>query len=344
LSISTSTSSICAGTALNIDYNAQGIYDPGNSFMIELSDENGTFATPIVIGGFANVGIGNLDCVLPQGLTQGNGYRVRLVATLPSGMSTSSSSFTVQALPIAAVSMNVVPGNIVCSGDNVIFQASPTNGGTSPIYNWKWNGIHVGNNTFQYSNAMLQDGDIVWVEMTSNAPCASSSPIVSPIGAMRITTVAVPFIQAIDNLLATSTDIGVQWYLNGQPISGATGQFYTASQSGFYQVKVTMDGCTVASALFSYTSITSDSDPKPADFQSVTVFPNPTCGGFTVKIGSKPLDGARVKVYNSLQVLIYDDPVVNNVAEIDLGNQPNGSYFVRIESRKGQFSKVVVKQ
>jgi hypothetical protein len=82
------------------------------------------------------------------------------------------------ALPVS-VSIAAAPGNIVCAGTNVTFTATPTNGGASPVYQWKLNGGNVGANLPTYSNAALLSGDIVTCELTSNALCATGSPATS---------------------------------------------------------------------------------------------------------------------------------------------------------------------
>src|SRR5687768_205939 len=68
---------------------------------------------------------------------------------------------------VPAVSISANPGNTICSGTNVTFTASPTNGGI-PSYQWKLNGNNVGTNSATYSNSALANGDLVTVVMTSS--------------------------------------------------------------------------------------------------------------------------------------------------------------------------------
>jgi hypothetical protein len=61
----------------------------------------------------------------------------------------------------------------------VSFTATPTNGGTAPIYQWKLNNVNVGGNSATYTNSSFVNGDVVQCVMTSNAACVVGNPAVS---------------------------------------------------------------------------------------------------------------------------------------------------------------------
>ncbi len=80
----------------------------------------------------------------------------------------------------ASVSISVTGGsNPTCGSQNVEFTAFPTNGGSSPSYQWQVNGVNVGVNNPVYSSATLSAGDIVTCIMTSNLPGVVGSPATS---------------------------------------------------------------------------------------------------------------------------------------------------------------------
>ncbi|MBI5219056.1 MAG: gliding motility-associated C-terminal domain-containing protein [Bacteroidia bacterium] len=63
----------------------------------------------------------------------------------------------------------------ICSGANVTFTATPTNGGTSPTYHWYLNGNTVGINSNTYSNNTLADSDEVYCVLLSSEECTVSN-------------------------------------------------------------------------------------------------------------------------------------------------------------------------
>ena len=276
-----SQTSYCAGSILSLPYNITGVYGANNNFTAQLSNSMGSFASPTTLQTFSSVGNGTLAASLPSNTAAGSGYKIRVLASSPAVVSDTSAAFSITTAVAASVTVATANAGI-CAGQSATFTATPSNGGTAPVLTWKLNGATVGNNAATYTTAALQNGDAVWVEMQSNAACANSTPVASVPIAVTITTVDVPFIQAIDNILAASTDIGVQWYLNGVAISGATSQFYTATQNGFYQVKVTINGCIAQSTLFQYIQVATENVPSNAI--AVRVFPNPTTGNFTIEI------------------------------------------------------------
>lgn len=97
---------------------------------------------------------------------------------------------TVIGAPVTPSISIVASTNNICNGTNVTFSATPVNGGNSPIYVWRKNGLIVGNNSSSYSDATLNNNDVVKVDMTSNHPLATISTVSS--NSISINVISVP--------------------------------------------------------------------------------------------------------------------------------------------------------
>ena len=168
--------------------------------------------------------------------------------------STASDVMTLTISPSVTPSVSITSDdldNLICSGTNVVFTATPTNGGSFPTYQWKVNGLNVGTGGTTYSNSSLVDGDIVTVEMTPNNSCQTSNLLVSNSIAITVnspivvtssseSTQGICLGDAFNSLTISVTGGGVayQWYSNttssnvgSSIIPGATNSSYTPDAS-----------------------------------------------------------------------------------------------------------------
>jgi hypothetical protein len=192
-------------------------------------------------------------------------------ATSQAYVSTASGNYTVQvtdgnscqSAPSGATSVTVnstpatptiTPGGptTFCAGSSVTLTSSSASGNQ-----WYLNGNPIGGSTIQTYVATATGNYTVL--MTDGNSCQSASS-----GATSVTVNPIPPPPTItpsgstttcDSLLLTSSGAsGNQWYLNGNPIGGATSQTYSAAASGNYTVVVTASGC--SSAHSTATSVT----------------------------------------------------------------------------------------
>ena len=92
----------------------------------------------------------------------------------------SAVNFVVTVNPGDSVSISIsTPADSVCEGTQVAFTATPVNGGSSPSYQWKVNGIDAGTDspTFSYNPS---NADIVTcILASSNMICITNDPATS---------------------------------------------------------------------------------------------------------------------------------------------------------------------
>jgi hypothetical protein len=109
----------------------------------------------------------------------------------------------------------VVDQNSVCAGTTVTFTATPTNGGTTPVYQWKKNGTNVGSNSTTYAYIPV-NGDVITCILTSNLTCITNNPATS--NAITLVVNALPLANAGSD---QSISYGTSTTLNGSATGGS---------------------------------------------------------------------------------------------------------------------------
>jgi hypothetical protein len=69
-------------------------------------------------------------------------------------------------------SISISDPSLVCSGNAVTYTATPTNGGSNPIYQWKKNGSNAGSaSSILFPAGVLHYGDVISCVLTANNAC-----------------------------------------------------------------------------------------------------------------------------------------------------------------------------
>jgi gliding motility-associated-like protein len=84
-------------------------------------------------------------------------------------------SVVVTAIPVSSVSI-AGSANSICQDSPVTFKATPVNGGVSALYQWMVNGVAAGGDSSAFTDAALQNGDVVSCTMTAGLTCAQPTP------------------------------------------------------------------------------------------------------------------------------------------------------------------------
>jgi hypothetical protein len=191
---------------------------------------------------------------------------------------------TVNPRPVGVISQS---GNIsLCSGNSLVVSASPIAGAT---YVWYRNGFPIPNqNSF---NITVNSAGFYYFKV-SNATCEDfSDTLIISISQRPISLVTASgptsFCQGGLVVLNAAQFPGssVRWLLNGNPIPGATGFSFTASQSGVYRAVLTLGTCSDTSGIINVNVL-------PTPVSSITVIGDTSfCEGQFVQLTGPQLSG-----------------------------------------------------
>ena len=203
--------------------------------------------------------------------------------------------------------------NPTCAGSPVTFTATPVNGGSSPVYEWRVNNRRVGTNSPVYTYTPLAN-DVVFCKITSNQSCVTGNPSISNSITMtlnQVVTVSVS-ISASANSVCSGTDVTYtavpvnggplptyQWKVNSLEVPGATNATFTNSPVNNDAVI-----CLLGSSL-NCPSV----NPAISNTVTMTVFPIKTvsvtisadhetvCEGSSVTLTAVPVNGGVSPAY-----------------------------------------------
>ena len=283
------------------------------------------------------------------------------------GSSLKSSGYSVRCIKDSCTSFYdvgisiVASANPVYAGTSVTFSATPTNGGASPVYQWKVNGNDVGTSSPVYSYYPANNDHVTCV-LTSSLLCARNNPTTSNLITMVVTgtpttitvtgtatgTICYDATQTI-NVAGNGTSFTVQ---SGGSVTMIAGQniIYlptTTVQSGgslWGYIAPTGPYCTnpAMPAIF-----TGNAEIQPIAQQSFfKIYPNPTTGKFKLEITGEPMaESVYFDIYGIWGERILTETLNGeNNHEFSLSGQPSGVYFIRVISGDKAETVKIIKQ
>ncbi|MBL7772502.1 MAG: T9SS type A sorting domain-containing protein, partial [Chitinophagaceae bacterium] len=212
-------------------------------------------------------------------------------------VSSNTIALTVNPIVTPTIAISASPGNSFCEGANVTFNASITNGGSTPVYSWKKNGIVVGSNMPSYTSTTLANGDIISCTLNSNANCVSANNINSNDILVNVISNTTPSVSITANpgtsitsgqlvtFTATASNAGstpsYQWKINSVNV-GTNSSTYTSStlmNTDLVQCVVTSSDTCVTSPVASSNNLLMNVSVGVNDvlawYELPTLYPNP---------------------------------------------------------------------
>ena len=96
---------LCTAAPFTAVYTIGATYNPGNIFSVQLSDANGNFTSPTLMGSQSSTASGNILCNVPN-VSAGANYRIRIVSSNP--------VFTSNSIPAQLINCNSTDVNAGC--------------------------------------------------------------------------------------------------------------------------------------------------------------------------------------------------------------------------------------
>lgn len=216
-----------------------------------------------------------------------------------------------------AISISTNDTNI-CSGVNASFISAILNGGSTPMYQWKVNGVNVGTNISTFSSTTLNNNDTVYCMLTSNAKCVSPTSIISN---KKLIKVNIKPIVTLTLNTHTLCNFDTTITLNGGNPSGGN---YSGTGVTTNQFKPLVSGVGLFTITYSYTNVSGCSNTA-TDQITVNAIPSVpsitrinntlTCSltgvTYTWLLNNVPINGATNQTYDILQSGTYKVVVKN---------------------------------
>jgi hypothetical protein len=156
-----------------------------------------------------------------------------------------------------------------------------------------WTGGQTGNSAY-YSPSSTT----VYQYTASTGACQVIGNSTITVGSPPVT----PTVTQVGNNLSSTSAVSYQWYLNGNLISGATAQTYTATTNGWYSVWTSNGSCQASSSAI-YITVTAI-DEAFTLFNAMEISPNPAVDDIYLSFKNKEAKTISYTITNTLGQLV----------------------------------------
>lgn len=214
----------------------------------------------------------------------------------------------------------------------------------APIsYNWDHENL-LNNDSIYNPSATLTSQTSFFVEVQSRLLVGSdnTTAYVSAIPSAPVITLSA-------GVLTSDKPSGNQWYNSQGPITGATGQTYQPTVSGYYYATYTSSaGCVSSPSNQIWVEVTDINEPDvPGNF---TVYPNPCTDITKMKFNLRSVSSVNVSVFDVLGnnvIQLVNNKSANAGDHVIIYNTKHlkpGTYFIRYSIDEYSGSRILVVQ
>jgi len=258
-----------------------------------------------------------------------------------------------------------IPTDTMCIGGSLTLDATASNAGSAPTYQWKKNGANIiGATNAIYTTSALSNGDIMSCEVRGNAVCQPIDTTISNGLYIHVVQLSPPIISVTvyppvyvsgdlvtfsGHVPAGSTDLSFQWMKNGVDIPNATQSTYSSTNVSLNDTicLIVYDHlqCTAPDSVIACVELTNGvtTPPTPLHTWRGEVWPNPVTSVLHIEAN----EDVHVTILSvDGKVLIRDCFVPRNDAiGVNVEVLPSGVYLLEITNSDGErVIKKIVKE
>jgi hypothetical protein len=231
---------------------------------------------------------------------------------------------TQQEAPTATVTTNT-GGSVICPGN---FLTMTANVPANTSVQWQRNGTNITGAVTPTLSVI--EGGSYRVLATNATGCSAFSPTLNVTAASGQR----PTVTVQGQVFTSSAATGNQWLNNGQPIPGATGQSYNASEAGNYAVRIRVGECDLTSDVIVLTS--AEQAAPPVEY-GLRIYPNPSPGPLVAEYASAHRGELRLALYDARGVVLAQWQVAktreSQRLDLPVGQLGAGLYLLRLTER-----------
>lgn len=192
----------------------------------------------------------------------------------------------------------------------------------------------TGNNNGTLSNFTLNGNTSNWITDGAVTSGTTNSIFVAPNTSITNSSNVLSVSENGATSYQWATCNGGNLYL---PISGATAQSYTATNTGEYAVFVTKNGCTYRSSCFTVATLNTSSFNE----NNFNLYPNPTTGILNI---SHSKEISEMTILNILGQTVMTQKANDLQLELDLSPLSSGTYLIKIISEGQSNTMKIIKE
>ncbi len=223
----------------------------------------------------------------------------------------------------------------ICAGTSITYTDASTNAPSA--WNWSFPGGSPSSSTSQNQTVTYNTGGVYNAQLIATNGNGSDTILFTNYITVNANPAIPTIVDNVGTLESSYTGSGNQWYLNGNPIGGATNDTYTPTQGGSYTVIYT-DGNGCISSSSAPTISTLGLEDITISF---SIYPNPASEKLTIDAGA--VVKATIKIMDLSGRVVINTKMNQSLHQIDVSTLADGVYMIKVEYGNKSVTKKIIK-